>query len=140
MDFLAAANNVTDKKEVPDREEVEGMAWGIKRFLSMHPRLLPTVAFLDQFYFTLGAERFYELMVYCMPQGRYYMRSVKKDEDVVKPDVDDALARRVCQYFKISSSEIPVLLRVVDLAAMKAAFGVEAKPTVRRRPARKGRG
>ena len=123
MDFFAAANNVTDAKEIPDREEVEGLVWSVKRFLSMHPRLLPSVAYLDQFYFTLGAERFYELMVYCMPSGRYRMRSIKKEE--LEPiDMSDELRRRVCWYFKIAPREIPHLLRLVSLERIKAAFGV----------------
>lgn len=135
MDFFTAANNVTDAKEIPDREEVEGLTWGVKRFLSMHPRLLPSVAFLDQFYFTLGPERFYELMVYCMPAGRYRMRSVKK-EDVDPIDMSDDLRRRVCRYFKISPREIPHLLKVVSLERVKAAFGCNEATG---RAARRGR-
>lgn len=126
MDFFAATNNVTDKKLIPDREEVEGMAWGVKRFLSMHPRLLPTVAYLDQFQFTLGNDRFYELMVYCMPSGRFRMRSVKKSE-ILQPDMSDELRRKVCRYFKIKPCEIPVLLELVELDAVKKAFGVQEK-------------
>ena len=126
MDFFAATNNVTDKKEIPDHEEVEGLAWGVKRFLSMHPKLTPSVAYLDRFYFTLGSERFYELMVYCMPSGRYRMRSVKKDE---LPDhgMSDELRRKVCRYFRIKPCEIQVLLEVVSLESINNAFGVQPK-------------
>ena len=126
MDFFAAANNVTGAKEIPDREEVEGFAWGVKRFLSMNQELLPTMAHLDKFHFALGDDRFYELMVYCMPSGRYRTRSVKKDE-LPEPDMSDDLRERVCRFFKIKSSEISALLQVVDLEAVKAAFGVQPK-------------
>ncbi len=126
MDFFTAANNVTEAKEIPDREEVEGMSWGVKRFLSMNHGLLPTLAFLDQFHFALGNDRFYELMVYCMPAGRFRTRSVKKDE-LPKPEMTDELRRKVCRFFKIKSSEIPVLLKLVDIEAINAAFGVQPK-------------
>lgn len=126
MDFFTAANNVTGAKEIPDREEVEGLAWGVKRFLSMNHGLLPTLAYLDQFHFTLGNDRFYELMVYCTPSGRYRTRSVKKDE-LPEPDVSDDLRRRVCRFFKIKPSEIQVLLQLVDVEAVKVAFGVQPK-------------
>lgn len=131
MDFFAATNNVTGAKKIPDREEVDGMAWGVKRFLSMNHGLLPTLAFLDQYHFTLGNDRFYELMVYCMPSGRFRMKSVKKDE-LPKIDMTDDLKMKVCRYFKIKSSEIPILLQVVDLKDLKAAFGVQPKTRGRR--------
>lgn len=130
MDFFTAANNVTGAKEIPDREEVEGLAWGVKRFLSMNHQLLPTLAFLDQYHFAVGNDRFYELMVYCMPGGRFRTKSVKKDE-IPKPNMTDDLRFRVCRFFNIKSSEIPVLLQVVDLEALKTAFGVQ--PKTRRR-------
>ena len=126
MDFFAAANNVTGAKDIPDREEVEGLAWGVKRFLSMNHGLLPTLAYLDQFHFTLGNDRFYELMVYCMPSGRFRTRSVKKDE-LPKLDMSDDLRGRVCRFFKIKPSEIPVLLQIVDLEVLKTSFGVQPK-------------
>lgn len=145
MEFFDAVNNVTDRKVIPDREEVEKMAWGVKRFLSMNPALLLHVSFLDQFHFTLGDERFYELMVYCMPSGRYRARSIKKDE---LPDtgISDELRRKVCLYFKIKPREIPVLLEVVSLEELNAAFGVQEegrgrarKKTARRRKAKRRR-
>ena len=138
MDFFTAANNVTGAKEIPDREEVEGLAWGVKRFLSMNHGLLPTLAFLDQFHFAVGNDRFYELMVYCVPSGRYRTRSVKKDE-LPEPDMDDDLRRRVCRFFKIKPSEIPVLLQLVDVEAVKAAFGVQPKKRGRSTKHRKKR-
>ncbi len=136
MDFFAASNNVTGKKEIPDREEVEGFAWGVKRFLSMNPQLLPYVAYLDQFHFALGNERFYELMVYCMPSGRYRTRSVKKDE-LPEVDMSDELRRKVCRYFKIKPREIPVLLELVSLERINAAFGVQPKKRGRAKTKRK---
>lgn len=126
MDFFTAANNVTGAKEIPDREEIEGLAWGVKRFLSMNHGLLPTLAYLDQFQFTMGNDRFYELMVYCMPAGRFRTRSVKKDE-LPKLEMTDELRQKVCRFFKIKPSEIPVLLKMVDIEAINAAFGVQPK-------------
>ena len=126
MDFLAASNNVTEGKNIPDREEVEGLAWGVKRFLSMNPRLLPTLAYLDQFHFALGNDRYYELMVYCMPSGRFRAKSVKKDE-LPEPDMSDELRRKVCRYFRIKPCEIQVLLEVVSLESINNAFGVQPK-------------
>jgi hypothetical protein len=41
--------------------------------------------------------------------------------------MDDDLRRRVCRFFKIKPSEIPVLLQLVDVEAVKAAFGVQPK-------------
>ena len=135
MDFFAASNNVTGAKDVPDREEVEGLAWGVKRFLSMNHDLLPTLAILDQYHFALGNDRFYELMVYCMPSGRYRTRSVKKDE-LPEPEMSDELRRKVCRYFKIKPCEITVLLEVVSLESINDAFGVQPKKRGRKAKAK----
>ncbi len=128
MDFLDALNNVTEAKRLPKRGEVGSMVWGIKRALSMRPAILETVAYLDQFHFSLGDDRFYELLVWGVPGGRFQGKSVKKPEEVKGP-LSEELAGRIASYFKVLTKELPVLLAVLrnrgtGIDDLKAFFGV----------------
>jgi len=128
VDFIAALSNVTEEKRLPPREEVEGLSWGIKRQLSMHRALLPTVAFIDRYHFTLGDERFYEMLVHCLPQGRFRAKAAKR-EKLPEPPFDDPLRRRVCAVYGAEPREFGALLELLgragqDADAVKADFGV----------------
>jgi hypothetical protein len=128
VDFLSALSNVTEAKRLPDREEIEGLSWGIKRQLSMHRALLPVVAFLDRYYFALGDERFYEMLVHCCPRGQFRARAAKK-EKLPEPPFDDKLRRRVCEVYGAKPGEFGTLLELLaragqDAKAIKADFGV----------------
>lgn len=128
MNFLDALSNVTESRRIPPREEIEGLSWGIKRQLSMHRDLLPVVAMIDKYYFTLGDERFYDLMVYCCPKGRYRAKSAKK-EKIPEPPFDDELRRRICEVYGAEPDEFSTLLELLlregkDVQSVKADFGV----------------
>lgn len=138
MDFLEALKNVTGRKDLPDRSEVGGMVWGVKRQLSMNHELLPIVAYLDQFQFALGNERFYELLVHCMPGGRYFAKGIKKDE-LQGDGLSDEIRRKACRYYGVRPSELPVLLEVVGADAINDTFGVQKseRPKKKRKAKRK---
>jgi hypothetical protein len=146
VDFLNALANVTEAKRLPDREEVEGLSWGVKRQLSMHKTLLPYIAMLDQYYFALGDERFYELLVHCCPAGRFRAKAAKK-EKLPEPPFDDKLRRQVCAVYGAEPHEFPMLLEILaragkDADAIKAEFGIGkmSKRKIAKRKTKKRKG
>jgi hypothetical protein len=146
MDFMAALSNVTDEKMLPDREEIDGLAWPVKRQLSMHRRLLPTVAWLDQYFFSLGNDRFYELLVHCCPRGQFRAKAAKK-ETLPELPFDDDLRRRICEVYGAQPREFGFLLEMLaregkDTNAVKAEFGVAkmSKRKVKAKAKKKARG
>ena len=111
MNFLDVSNNTTFQKKVLPREETAKLSWGIKRYLSLDPRLLKHVADLDQYYSTLGPGRFYDLMVMALPVGRYFIKGLGK-QAVDKLTMNEDIRRRVCRHFHISTQEIPMFLEI----------------------------
>ncbi len=143
MEFLDAVDNVQREKKIPPRGEVGKMVWGVKRFMSMHPTLTLAVNFLDKYHFTLGDDRFYELMVYAMPAGRFRTKSVKKEDlEAISLAPGTDLERRVREYFGVWGREsISTLLEILKnqglgIDDLKRHFGVNTGKVKISAPAR----
>ena len=145
MSFLDLSNNVTFEKKILPRGEAGKLAWGIKRYLSLEPQLLPTIAGLDRYYSSLGRDRFYELMVMSVPPGRFWIKGLGKTP-ADKITMNDSLRQRVCSHFHISVREIPIFLEIWNnrgksIADLLRMFGYNAdgKTRAKRKKSRKKR-
>ncbi len=139
MNFLDISNNVTQEKKILPRGDPGKVAWGIKRYLSLQPNLLPSIAEDDKYFSALGADRFYDLMVMTVPGGRYFIKGLGKT-NADKIEMNEDLCRHVCDCFHISKSEIPTFLEIWNnrgksMDDLLRAFGynVDAKTKAKRK-------
>lgn len=131
MEFIEALKNVTGEKAMPGPDGVGSMVWGIKRVLSMHEDLLPIVADLDRLHYSLGDDRFYVLLMYALPAGKFFSKSAKKS-DLEGTGMGETLERKVCRYFSVMPSELHVLMAVLTkqgltIDDLKMKFGVNVR-------------
>lgn len=127
MNFLDAAKNVFGDKQLLDHGTVGGMAWGVKRYLSVHPPLLKRIATIDKYYGVLGPDRYYDLMVLALPRGNWWIKGLAKPVEA-KIELKEELREKVCRHFGICLRELPVFLQIWNnqgksMADLLAMFG-----------------
>lgn len=110
LNFLEVSQNVVTTKE-PLPEGGSGIVYGVKRYLSVNPQILPSIAELDRYWATLGAERFYDLMRFNTPYMRYIGKGLGK-VDIKKLEVNAKLRQMVCRHFHITTSEFPIFIKI----------------------------
>jgi len=108
-DLFYCLNNIYNKQAVfPTDAEAKAVVWPVNRFLSMDKDLLPYIAEVSKYIFTLGAK--YYLLLY-----RLVPRTFAQKNKYLKPEKMESseLLDKYCRYFQLSKREVSKYLEIL---------------------------